>query len=42
VQNAETADMVVFNGAGFEGQWIKNINTKFVIDTSMFGKTYLF
>ena len=34
VQNAETADMVVFNGAGFEGQWIKNINTKFVIDTS--------
>jgi zinc transport system substrate-binding protein len=34
VQNAETADMLVFNGAGFEGQWIKNINTKFMIDTS--------
>jgi zinc transport system substrate-binding protein len=34
VQNAETADMLVFNGAGFEGQWIKNINTKFVVDTS--------
>lgn len=34
VQNAETADMAVFNGAGFEGQWIKNINTKFMIDTS--------
>jgi zinc transport system substrate-binding protein len=34
VHNAETADMLVFNGAGFEGQWIKNINTKFVVDTS--------
>ena len=34
VQNAETADMLVFNGAGFEGQWIKSINTKFVVDTS--------
>jgi zinc transport system substrate-binding protein len=34
VQNAETADLLVFNGAGFEGQWLKNINAKFVIDTS--------
>ena len=34
IQNAETADMLVFNGAGFEGQWIKKINTKFVVDTS--------
>jgi zinc transport system substrate-binding protein len=34
VQNAETADMLVFNGAGFEGQWLKNINAKFVVDTS--------
>jgi zinc transport system substrate-binding protein len=34
VQNAETADMLVFNGAGFEGQWLKNINAKFMIDTS--------
>ena len=34
VQNAETADMLVFNGAGFEGQWIKSINTKFAVDTS--------
>ena len=34
VQNAETADVLVFNGAGFEGQWLKNINAKFVIDTS--------
>src|SRR5919108_1925737 len=34
VQNAETADMLVFNGAGFEGQWLKSINTKFAVDTS--------
>src|SRR5918995_989535 len=34
IQNAETADMLVFNGAGFEGQWVKKINTKFVVDTS--------
>jgi zinc transport system substrate-binding protein len=34
VQNAETADMVVLNGAGFEGQQIRNINTKFMLDTS--------
>ena len=34
VQNAETADMLVFNGAGFEGQWLKNINAKFMVDTS--------
>jgi zinc transport system substrate-binding protein len=34
VQNAETADMLVFNGAGFEGQWIKSINAKFAVDTS--------
>jgi len=26
--------MVVFNGAGFEGQRLKNINAKFVLDTS--------
>jgi zinc transport system substrate-binding protein len=44
VQNAETADMLVFNGAGFEGQWIKSINTKFAVDTSkglnLTGSTY--
>ena len=44
VQNAETADMLVFNGAGFEGQWLKSINTKFAVDTSkglnLTGSTY--
>src|ERR671910_602343 len=34
VQNAETADMLVYNGVGLEGPWIKKINAKFVIDTS--------
>jgi zinc transport system substrate-binding protein len=35
IQNAETADMLVINGAGFEEGWIKNINTKFLLDTSV-------
>jgi zinc transport system substrate-binding protein len=34
VQNAETADMVVLNGAGFEGEQITNMNANFVVDTS--------
>jgi zinc transport system substrate-binding protein len=34
IQSAETAKMIVFNGGGFEGQWLKDINAKFVIDTS--------
>jgi zinc transport system substrate-binding protein len=34
IQNAETADMLVFNGVGFEGQRIKDIDAKFVVDTS--------
>lgn len=34
VQNAETADMVVFNGAGFEEERLRNLNAKFVVDTS--------
>src|ERR671910_784942 len=34
VQNAETADMLVYNGVGLEGPWIKKINAKFAIDTS--------
>jgi zinc transport system substrate-binding protein len=34
IQNAERADMLVFNGAGFEGPWIKKINAKFVVDSS--------
>jgi len=44
IQNVETADMLAINGVGFEGQWIKNINTKFVVDTSkglnLTGSTY--
>jgi zinc transport system substrate-binding protein len=34
VQNAETADMVVLNGAGFEGEQVMNMNAKYVVDTS--------
>jgi zinc transport system substrate-binding protein len=34
IQNAERADMIVYNGAGFEGPWIKKINAKFAVDTS--------
>jgi zinc transport system substrate-binding protein len=34
VQSAQTADMVVFNGAGFEGERLRNLNANFVIDTS--------
>jgi zinc transport system substrate-binding protein len=34
VQSAQTADMVVFNGAGFEGEQLRNLNAKFVVDTS--------
>jgi zinc transport system substrate-binding protein len=34
VQSAQTADMVVLNGAGFEGEQLTNLNAKFVVDTS--------
>jgi zinc transport system substrate-binding protein len=34
IQNAEGADMLVYNGAGFEEPWIKKINAKFVVDSS--------
>jgi ABC-type Zn uptake system ZnuABC Zn-binding protein ZnuA len=34
VQNAQSADMVVINGAGFEGERLLNMNAKFVLDTS--------
>jgi zinc transport system substrate-binding protein len=34
VQSAQTADMVVFNGAGFEGERLRNLNLKFMVDTS--------
>ena len=35
IQNAQTADMLVINGAGFEEKWIKNINARSVLDTSV-------
>ena len=34
VEIAQSADMVVFNGAGFEGERLLNINANFVLDTS--------
>jgi zinc transport system substrate-binding protein len=34
IQNAQTADMMVINGAGMEGSWIKKIDAKFLVDTS--------
>jgi zinc transport system substrate-binding protein len=34
VQNAQAADMVVFNGAGFEEERLMDINAKFIVDTS--------
>jgi zinc transport system substrate-binding protein len=35
VQNAQTADMLVFNGVGFEEKWIKDINAEFLLDSSV-------
>ncbi len=34
VQNVESADMLVYNGGGLEGPWIKKINAKFAVDSS--------
>ena len=34
IQSAEAADMIVFNGAGFEGTRMENMNATFVVDTS--------
>src|ERR687895_2627121 len=34
IQNAESADMLVYNGGGLEGPWIKKINAKFAVDSS--------
>jgi ABC-type Zn uptake system ZnuABC Zn-binding protein ZnuA len=31
VQNAQSADMVVFNGAGFEGERLLNMNAKWIL-----------
>jgi zinc transport system substrate-binding protein len=35
IQDAQTADMLVINGAGFEEKWIKNIKARSVLDTSV-------
>jgi zinc transport system substrate-binding protein len=35
IQNAQTADMLVINGAGFEEGWIKDISAEFLLDTSV-------
>jgi zinc transport system substrate-binding protein len=35
IQNALTADMLVINGAGFEGGWVNDINPEFLLDTSV-------
>jgi zinc transport system substrate-binding protein len=34
IADAESADMIVYNGAGFES-WVFGINAKFAVDTSM-------
>ncbi len=34
ISNAQTADMVVYNGAGMESVWINKVNPKFAVDTS--------
>ena len=34
IQNAENADMVFFNGLGFESSWISKINNDNIVDTS--------
>jgi len=34
IQNAQTADMMVINGAGMEGSWIKKIDARFLVDAS--------
>ena len=35
VQNAQTAEMLVFNGVGFEEEWVKDIDAEFLLDTSV-------
>jgi zinc transport system substrate-binding protein len=34
ISNAQTADILAYNGAGMESVWIKKINPKFAVDTS--------
>jgi zinc transport system substrate-binding protein len=35
IQNAESADIVFFNGLGFESSWLSRINNDNVVDTSL-------
>jgi zinc transport system substrate-binding protein len=35
IQNAESADIVFFNGLGFENSWLSRINNDNVVDTSL-------
>jgi zinc transport system substrate-binding protein len=35
VQNAQTADMLVINGGGFEEEWVKDIDSEFLLDASV-------
>jgi zinc transport system substrate-binding protein len=35
IQNAQTADMLVINGTGFEEKWIKSVNARSLLDTSV-------
>ena len=35
IQNAESADIIFFNGLGFEGSWLDNINNNNSVDTSL-------
>ena len=34
IRDAQTADMLVYNGAGMESVWINKVNPKFAVDTS--------
>jgi zinc transport system substrate-binding protein len=34
ISNAQTADMIVYNGAGMESVWINKVKPKFAVDTS--------
>jgi zinc transport system substrate-binding protein len=35
VQNAQSADMLVINGGGFEEEWVKDIDAEFLLDASV-------
>jgi zinc transport system substrate-binding protein len=39
IQNAESADAVIFNGLGLESSWLKKINNDNLVDTSLGANT---